>query len=67
MSHTMTNAFRSGAGLNLGDGMILTNALVQNLQQSVIPTKNENFSFRVPSVQSHEFKYESSREMSHYL
>ena len=41
--------FRNGAKLNLGDGMILSSALAQNINQPVIPTENENFSFKVPN------------------
>ena len=40
---------RNGAKLNLGDGMILSSALAQNVNQPVIPTENENFSFKVPN------------------
>ena len=40
---------RNGAKLNLGDGMILSSALAQNINQPVIPTENENFSFKVPN------------------
>merc|ERR1719435_378091 len=42
----------NGAHLNLGDSMILSTTIHQSLHALVIPTENENFSFRVPSTHS---------------